>query len=107
MIIYHGLTEHINKSARETAFNQVMKYVMRQGSDWSGVWRSESEVNILRENYILEGVADLISMRDGEVEITDFKSGSKPNININRDRERIENYRRQVNTYAYLVENTT
>ena len=98
---------YLSKAARDNAFKQVMKYVLRQGSDWSGVWRAESEVNILRENYILEGVIDLISMRDGEIEITDFKSGPKPNININRDRERIENYRRQVNAYAYLVENTT
>ncbi|MBQ3395987.1 MAG: PD-(D/E)XK nuclease family protein, partial [Synergistaceae bacterium] len=98
---------YLTKAARDTALNQVMNYVLRQGSDWSGVWRAESEVNVMRGEYILEGVIDLISMRDGEIEITDFKSGSKPNININRDRERIENYRRQVNAYAYLVENTT
>lgn len=98
---------YLSKAGREAAFSQVMKYVMRQGSDWSGVWRAEADVSIMRGDYILEGVADLISMRDGEIEITDFKSGSKPNININRDRERIENYRRQVNAYAYLVENAT
>lgn len=98
---------YLTKATRETALQQVMNYVLRQGSDWSGVWRAESEVNIMRGEYILEGVIDLISMRDGKIEITDFKSGSKPNININRDRERIENYRRQVNAYAYLVENTT
>ncbi len=98
---------YLSKAVREEALSQVMKYVMRQGSDWSFVWRAESEVNIMRNDYILEGIADLISMRDGEFEITDFKSGPKPNININRDRERLENYRRQVNAYAYLVENTT
>lgn len=98
---------YLSKAVREAALNQVMKYALRQGSDWSSVWRAESEINIMRGDYILEGVADLISMRDGEIEITDFKSGSKPNININRDRERLENYRRQVNAYAYLVENAT
>lgn len=98
---------YLSKAGREAALSQVMKYVLRQGSDWSSVWRAESEVNMMREDYILEGKVDLISMRDGEIIITDFKSGSKPNININRDRERLENYRRQVNAYAYLVENAT
>ena len=61
----------------------------------------------LVSEYILKGKTDLISIRDGETEITDFKSGSKPNININRDRERLETYRRQLNVYAYLVEKSS
>lgn len=98
---------YLSNTNRETALNQVMNYVMRNGSDWSAIKRAEYEVNIMRNDYILEGTIDLICIRDGETEITDFKSGSKPNININRDRELLETYRRQLNVYAYLVEKTS
>ncbi len=97
----------LSKSARDTALGQVMRYVQRQGSDWSSIRKSEYEVKAVRGNYILEGRIDLISIRDGETEIIDFKSGPKPNININRDRERLEVYRRQVFAYAWLVEHSS
>ena len=94
---------YLNQAARDTALSQVMRYVRWNGADWSAVARAETELNLVRDNYILEGKIDLISIRDGEIEIIDFKSGSKPNININRDREHLETYRRQLNVYAYLV----
>ena len=99
--------KYLSKTARENILSQVMNYVKRQGSDWSAVRKSEYEISLVREDYILKGKTDLISIRDGETEITDFKSGSKPNININRDRERLETYRRQLNVYAYLVEKSS
>ncbi|MBQ3403205.1 MAG: UvrD-helicase domain-containing protein [Synergistaceae bacterium] len=102
-----SLQEYLPKTARDTALAQVMRYVKRQGSDWSAIRRAEYEVNVVRENYILEGKIDLISIRDGETEITDFKSGTKPNININRDRERLESSRRQVFAYAFMVEHSS
>lgn len=94
---------YLNQSARETALGQVMRYVRRNGNDWSAIARAETELNLVRDNYILEGKVDLICIRDGETEIVDFKSGGKPNININRDRERLDTYRRQINVYAYLT----
>ena len=95
---------YLSPQAQETAFAQVMNYVMRQGSDWTGLVAAESELRVVREKYILEGRIDLIRIRDGETEIIDFKSGAKPNININSDRERLDTYLRQVNVYAYLAE---
>ncbi|MBR1657418.1 MAG: UvrD-helicase domain-containing protein [Synergistaceae bacterium] len=98
---------YLTKSARETALSQIIRYVQRQGSDWSSLRRSEYEVKTVRGEYILEGKIDLISVRDGETEITDFKSGPKPNININSDRLRLENYRRQVFAYGWLLEQSS
>ena len=95
---------YLTQAARETVLGQIMRYVQRQGSDWSAIRKAEYEVNAVRGDYILEGKIDLISIRDGETEITDFKSGAKPNININADRERLETYRRQIFAYAYMVE---
>ena len=98
---------YLTKSARETALSQIMRYVQRRGSDWSSIRRSEYDVKAVRGDYILEGTIDLLSIRDGQSEITDFKSGAKPNININDDRERLENYRRQVFAYGWLLENSS
>ena len=95
---------YLTQQSRETVLGQIMRYVQRQGSDWSAIRKSEYEVNTVRGDYILEGKIDLISIRDGETEITDFKSGAKPNINIIADRESLETYRRQVFAYAYMVE---
>ena len=80
-----------------------MHYVHFRGNDWSGIAMAEAEVNLVRDKYILEGKIDLVTLRDGEVEIIDFKSGTKPNMNISSDRERLEDCRRQVNVYAYLA----
>lgn len=94
---------YLNENARRAALGQVMHYVNLQGEDWSGIVMSEAEVNLVREEYILEGKIDLVRIRDGMAEIIDFKSGAKPNMNISSDRERLENCRRQVNVYAYLA----
>ena len=80
-----------------------MHYVNLQGNDWSGIVMAEAEVNLVRDEYILEGKIDLVRIRDGMAEIIDFKSGTKPNMNISSDRERLEDCRRQVNVYAYLA----
>ena len=97
---------YLNEASRETALAQVMRYVRRNGPDWSAITRAEADMNISRENYILEGKIDLITVRDGQIEIIDFKSGPKPNINISTDRDRLDIYRRQLNVYAYLTSHT-
>ena len=62
-------------------------------------------MSLVRPDYIIEGKVDLITGKDNTVEIVDFKSEQKPDINT--DIERIEHYRRQLNIYAYLVEQRT
>ena len=62
-------------------------------------------MSLVRPDYIIEGKADLITGKDNTVEIVDFKSEQKPDINSAN--ERIEHYRRQLNIYAYLVERRT
>ena len=78
-----------------------------RGNDWSSIRRAEYDVNTVRDDYILEGKIDLLSVIDGETEITDFKSGPKPNINISSDRGRLETSKRQVFAYAYMAGQTT
>ncbi len=98
---------YLSQSARNTALTRIIRYVQRQGNDWSSLRRAEYDVNAVRDDYILEGKIDLLSVRDGMTEITDFKAGPKPNININADRVRLEAYRRQVFAYSYMAGNAT
>ena len=62
-------------------------------------------MSLVRPDYIIEGKVDLITGKDNTVEIVDFKSEQKPDINSAN--ERIEHYRHQLNIYAYLVEQRT
>ena len=94
---------YLNENTKKAALAQVMHYVNLQGDDWNGIVMTEAEVNLVREEYILDGKIDLVRIRDGMAEIIDFKSGNKPNMNISKDRDRLEDCRRQVNVYAYLA----
>ena len=88
-----------------SALGQVNAYVNRQHGDWSRIQETEVEVGLVKPNYILEGKIDLITGDNGTVEIVDFKSEKKPNLQ--RDYERVEHYKKQLQIYAHLVEEKT
>ena len=87
------------------ALKQVLRYVDRQHGDWSKIKQAEVDVSLVQQDYIIEGKIDLIQGTDGTVELVDFKSERKPDMEKNRDR--IEHYRRQLHIYAFLVEQRT
>lgn len=90
---------------REAALRQVLRYVERQHEDWSKIQQAEVEVSLVKPDYIIDGKIDLIKGEGDTVEIVDFKSEHKPDMEKMRDR--LEQYRRQLNIYAYLVEQRT
>lgn len=96
---------YLSGAQRGAALNQVLHYVDRQGGDWSKVQEAEVEVSLVRPEYIVDGRIDLISGEGNTVEIVDFKSEKKPDIE--KMRMKLEQYRRQLNIYAYLVEQRT
>src|SRR5690606_20867751 len=55
--------------------------------------------------YILKGSIDLVRGKDNTVEIVDFKSEKKPDIE--RDYDRLERHRRQLEIYAHIYEKRT
>ena len=87
------------------AYEQIMRYVNRQGGDWSRIQETEVEVGLVKPNYILQGTIDLITGDNDTVEIVDFKSEKKPNLIT--DRDRVEHYKKQLQIYAHLVEEKT
>lgn len=100
-------TEHsyLSVPQKAAALKQVLHYVDRQGGDWSKVQQAEVEVSLVKPDYIIGGKIDLIRGEGNTVEIVDFKSERKPDMI--KMRERLEQYRRQLNIYAYLVEQRT
>lgn len=100
-------TEHTYLAGpqREAALKQVLRYVDRQHGDWSQIQQAEVDVSLVKPDYIIEGKIDLIKGEGDTVEIVDFKAERKPDME--KMRERLERYRRQLHIYAYLVEERT
>lgn len=100
-------TEHTYLAGpqREAALKQVLRYVDRQHGDWSAIQQAEVDVSLVKPDYIIEGKVDLIRGEGDTVEIVDFKAERKPDMEKMRDR--LERYRRQLHIYAHLVEERT
>lgn len=96
---------YLAEPQREAAFKQVLRYVDRQHGDWSLIQQAEVDVSLVKPNYIIEGKIDLVKGENGTVEIVDFKSEKKPDLI--KQKERLEQYRRQLHIYAYLIEERT
>lgn len=96
---------YLARPQREAALKQVLRYVERQHGDWSHIQQAEVDVSLVKPEYIIEGKIDLIRGEGDTVEIVDFKAERKPDME--KMRERLERYRRQLHIYAHLVEERT
>lgn len=105
---YAALTKkervYLAEYPRLAALEQVLRYYRREQHDWSRLKQAEVDVSLVKDEYILAGMIDLIKDKTGlpdTVEIVDFKSEKKPDL-ID-DREKIERYRRQLEVYSHIV----
>ena len=98
---------YLSPVARSLAVEQVLRYYRRQNGDWSRIREAEVDVSLVKEHYILTGKVDLITGQYGTVELVDFKSERKPDVNDLKDREKLNQYRRQLEVYAHIVEQRT
>lgn len=96
---------YLVETQREIALKQILRYAERQNGNWVSIREAEVDVSCVQPDYIIEGCVDLIRGEGDTVELVDFKSERKPDIF--RDKERIERYRRQLQLYAWLVEQRT
>jgi DNA helicase-2/ATP-dependent DNA helicase PcrA len=85
-------------------YDHISRYVQRASRDWNVIEEAELRVALVKEEYILTGSIDLLRGADGSVEIVDFKTEKKPDVNEAKDRERLERYHRQLEVYAHIVE---
>lgn len=98
---------YLTPQQKGIALGDVLRYYGRNEGDWSQIREAEVDVSLVKEGYILAGKVDLIQGAGETVEIVDFKSERKPDVNDVADRERIERYRRQLEVYAHIVEERT
>ena len=78
-----------------------MTYYHRNKTKLKDIVAAEVDISVLRNDYILKGVIDLIRGQDDTVEIVDFKATKKPK-DLNKGR--LELYQRQLEVYAHIVE---
>lgn len=106
---YSNLTQkervYLSPVAKNIALNHILRYVKREGKDWSRLKEAEVDISLVKEGYILKGSVDLIRGENDTVEIIDFKSEKKPDLH--NERHKIEHYKRQLEVYAHLVEERT
>jgi DNA helicase-2/ATP-dependent DNA helicase PcrA len=103
---YQGMQEQtgyfLTDEQQEDALQQVLRYFHHRKDELRRVWKAEEEISLVLQDYILQGIIDLVEGDEGTVEIVDYKTGSKQDAE--RHPESIEKYKKQLEVYAYLVE---
>jgi DNA helicase-2/ATP-dependent DNA helicase PcrA len=96
---------YLAPSSQQAALLHVMRYFERESGNWDRIKEAEVEISLVKDQYILKGSVDLIRGEHDTVEIIDFKSEKKPDME--KDRSRLQQYRHQLEVYAHLVEERT
>jgi len=96
---------YLAPSSQQAALLHVLRYFERENGNWDRIKEAEVEISLVKDQYILKGSVDLIRGEQGTVEIIDFKSEKKPDME--KDRERLRQYQSQLEVYAHLVEERT
>lgn len=96
---------YLAPSSQQAALLHVLRYYERENGNWDRIKEAEVEISLIKEQYILKGSVDLIRGEHDTVEIIDFKSEKKPDME--KDRDRLKQYQHQLEVYAHLVEERT
>jgi len=96
---------YLAPSSQQAALLHVLRYYERENGNWDRIKEAEVEISLVKDQYILKGSVDLIRGEQDTVEIIDFKSEKKPDME--KDRERLRQYQSQLEVYAHLVEERT
>ena len=89
----------------EAARRHILRYYERENGRWDRIKETEVEISLVKDDYILKGNVDLIRGENDTVEVVDFKSEKKPDME--KDRERLRQYQSQLEVYAHLIEQRT
>lgn len=96
---------YLAPSSQQAALQHVLRYYERENGHWDRIKEAEVEISLIKDHYILKGSVDLIRGEHDTVEIIDFKSEKKPDME--KDRDRLRQYQHQLEVYAHLVEERT
>ena len=99
-----AMKAYLDPNRKNAALEQVKRYVERNRAAFNNILAAEYDVSIPTETFILHGVIDLLRGEGDSVEIVDFKTDKKPDVNNTEDMARVANYRRQLEVYSRIVE---
>ena len=99
-----AMKAYLDPNRKGVALEQVKRYAARNRAAFCNILAAEYDVSIPTETFILHGVIDLLRGAGDTVEIVDFKTDKKPDVNNADDMARIANYRRQLEVYSHIVE---
>ena len=97
--------QYLAPSTLKAVEKQVLGYYEREKNNWGRIKEAEVEISLIKDNYILKGSVDLIRGECDTVEIIDFKSEKKPDME--KDKDKLGHYKNQLEVYAHLVEQKT
>lgn len=100
---------YLHQGQIDSLFKQIIRYRDSNNGKWDRIKEAEVEVSLVKKDYILKGKIDLIKGKDNTVELIDFKSGDKPDVNSSEEKtiETLRQYQRQLEVYSHLVEKKT
>lgn len=96
---------YLAPSSQQAALQHVLRYFERENGHWERIKEAEVDISLVKDRYILKGSVDLIRGENDTVEIIDFKSEKKPDME--KDRDRLKQYQHQLEVYAHLVTERT
>lgn len=110
---YHLLVKqqraYLQPGQLKALLKQVIRYKNKMAQSWHLIREAEVEVSLVKEDYILKGKIDLIQGEGDTVELIDFKTGDKPDVNDPSpyNERALKGFQRQLEIYAHLVEEKT
>jgi DNA helicase-2/ATP-dependent DNA helicase PcrA len=91
----------IAQKYKESALKQIMSYFSQNVGDLLGrIYKTEFDVSVEKNDYIITGKIDLILKKNGKFEIFEFKTQHKPETNAESI---IDRYFKQLCLYAYAL----
>ena len=108
-LLVKQLRSYLHEEQKIALLKQVLRYRDNNKDRWDLIKEAEVEVSLVKEDYILKGKIDLVKGENGTVELVDFKSGDKPDVNTTDPykRQQLNQYRRQLEVYAHIIEQKT
>jgi len=96
---------YLFKPQRDAILRNILNYCKGNAGRWN-LREAEVDVSLVKEDFILKGTIDLVKGQGDTVEIVDFKSGDKPDVNSSEEAVQhiLERYHRQLEVYAHIVE---
>jgi len=99
-----SLKTYLDPKRKQVGLEQVLNYYVRNKADFGRIVEAEFDVSVVQKGYVLHGVIDLLCGDNDTVEIVDFKTDAIPSLEDADDAARVAQYRRQLETYAQIVE---